>query len=525
MSSSVLFLAVTAMAACGKEPPHGDPPYGDPIFGEGEGDATEGEGEGTEGEGEAVPTETVCIDIEFAGDLGGFTLLNELSLGAPTSTGTELVSAGFDPYMSLDRSVALADCGRLELIYGVDAGDVGQVFWTRSGDGWFDEQRTRVFPIVGDGLKRSVVVELADHPLWNGEMISLRIDPTNAAGTIHLERLRLVGPPPGASEGEGEGEGEGATEGEGEGTEGEGEGEGPQTCPAGDVVDALPGQNGRCIPAGPPALTRRREAEVCERFNADYQYVDEWEPTAGSTDQCDEGNVPQAALDNGMTRVNLYRWLAGVEPARLEPELFAQQQACATMMAAYGRLTHQPTPDIPCYSDAARAGAGSSNIAGGGGIAQSVDMYIGDFGAGNALSLGHRRWTIGPFMSVTQFGVKNSYSCMYSFGVGGGSDPGYVAWPPPGFVPVAASEGDFSFESINFAPTNETTVELAVDDGPFQTVEHRVLQGGYGHYGTAIGFAPLTGVRDVWAPGKTVRVRIHATRGGDVEYTVKFTGC
>ncbi|MDP2345844.1 MAG: hypothetical protein Q8O67_33195 [Deltaproteobacteria bacterium] len=515
----MLFLAVAAIASCGKEEAHEDPPYGAPIFGEGEGEANEGEGEANEGEGEPAPTETVCIDVVFAGDTGGFNLLNELSVGAPTSTGTELVAAGGDPYMALDRSVALADCGRLELTYSVDAGTHGQIFWSRTGDAWFDEERNRFFPITADGLKRTVVVELADHPLWNGELTSLRLDPTNAAATIHLQRIRLVGPPPVSTEGEGEGEVPGEGEGEVPG-EGEGEDPGPDACDPGFVVDGA-----RCIPLGPTALTRRGEAEVCERFNADYQWVDEWEPTAGSVDQCDEGNVPQDALDNGLRRVNLYRWLAGVEPAALAPELFPQQQACSTMMAAYGRLTHQPTPDIPCYSDNARAGAGSSNIAGGGGIAGSVDMYMQDFGAGNAQSLGHRRWTIGPFMSVTQFGVKNSFSCMYSFGIGGGSDPGFVAWPPAGIVPVQAPAGDFHFESNQFAPTNDTTVEVAVDAGAFATVEHRILVGNYGHYGTALAFAPTGGVRDAWVAGKTIRVRINGTRGGNVEYTTKFTGC
>ena len=511
--------AVVVAGACGKEGPGKDPPYGPPLFGEGEG---EGEGNNAsegEGEGEPAPTETVCLDVRFDDDVGGFQLLNQLSVGAPTDSGVDLVSAGGDPFMSLDVDLALAGCGRIELTFGVDAGDVGQIFWARAGDPWFSEERGRFFAVNADAIVRTVVVELGDHPLWSGQLQALRIDPTNAAGTVHLERLRLVGPPP-AVVGEGEGEG---NEGEGEGSvggEGEGEGEPPGSCEAGFVVDGS-----RCLPRGPLALTRRSANEVCARFATDYQVVDEWEPTPGSVDTCDEGTVPQAALDNAMTRVNLYRWLAGVEPGRLEPELFAQQQACSTMMAAYGRLTHQPTPDIPCYSDAARAGAGSSNIAGGGGMAGSVDMYVSDFGAGNAAALGHRRWTIGPFMSVTQFGIKSGFSCMYSFGVGGGSDPGYVAWPPPGFVPVQAPEGDFSFESVNFAPTNETTVQVAVDDAAFETVPHRILQGGYGHYGTALAFAPAAGVHDAWQPGKRVRVRIVGTRGGDVEYTVNFAGC
>jgi hypothetical protein len=153
-------------------------------------------------------------------------------------------------------------------------------------------------------------------------------------------------------------------------------------------------------------------------------------------------------------------------------------------------------------------------------------MYVSDFGAHNANALGHRRWTIGPFMRVTQFGVKRGYSCMYSFGVGGGgTDPGFVAWPPPGHVPTAAAAGDFSFESARFAPTATSVVSIAVNDGAFEVVGHRVLQGNYGRYGTAIAFAPPGGVNAAWRAGTRVRVRITDTREGDVEYTVAFSGC
>jgi len=152
-------------------------------------------------------------------------------------------------------------------------------------------------------------------------------------------------------------------------------------------------------------------------------------------------------------------------------------------------------------------------------------MYMSDFGGNNRLALGHRRWTVGPFMQVTQFGVKHGYSCMYSFGVGGGSDPGFVAWPPPGYVPTAAALGDFSFESVRFSPTATTVVQVAVDDGDFTVVEHRILQGNYGHYGTALAFAPPGGINAAWQAGKRIRVRITGTRGGDVDYTVVFTGC
>lgn len=44
-------------------------------------------------------------------------------------------------------------------------------------------------------------------------------------------------------------------------------------------------------------------------------------------------------------------------------------------------------------------------------------------------------------------------------------------------------------------------------------------------YGAAIAFAPPGGVNAVWRAGTRVRVKITATAGGDVDYTVVFSGC
>jgi hypothetical protein len=305
-------------------------------------------------------------------------------------------------------------------------------------------------------------------------------------------------------------------EGEGEGAEGEGEVvvDPPSSCPAGLHIDS-----DRCVANGLPIVTTRSEAAVCARFNSDYQWSDSEYEAVDSSDSCDIGRVPQAALDNAMTRTNLYRWLVGVDLTSLLPDLYPQQQACAATMAAIGFLSHQLGPDMACYTDDASYGAGSSNISQGAGLVGSVDNYVSDWG--NETTFGHRRWLVGPFMAGTQFGHKNGFSCMHTFSLGNGNDPGYVAYPPPGYVPTGMAQGAYSFESANLAPTATTEVFITINDGAEQAVNAWGLDGGYGHYGSAIAFDVAEG----WTAGNRVRVRITNTSGGEVNYTVLPTAC
>ena len=110
---------------------------------------------------------------------------------------------------------------------------------------------------------------------------------------------------------------------------------------------------------------------------------------------------------------------------------------------------------------------------------------------------------------------------MYAFSRGGSADPNFVSWPPPGYVPEQAARGEWSFASTRLAPTSSTVVSIALGEGAFQTVAHHDPGGGFGS-GTTIAFDPGAGA---WRAGTTARVRITQTRGGDVEYTVRFVDC
>lgn len=299
-------------------------------------------------------------------------------------------------------------------------------------------------------------------------------------------------------------------------------------CDAGACV-CQPGfvdTNGACEPAPMTPLELRTEDEVCAHWAREHQRTagPDWVQTDGS--QCDPGAVPDAAQENAIRRTNLYRWQAGLAPIVVDAPRIPTQQACATVMAAIRRLSHSLSRDMPCYSDAAAQGAGSSNLSGGGGLADSVDLYIRDPGAGNA-ELGHRRWILNPAMAATAFGYKNGFGCMYSFSRGARHDNDFVAWPTPGFLPVRAASGRFHVAFYGLRPSGDFRIEAALNDAPLAPVESWSLNTGFGQSRAAYGYAPPGGdINTVWQAGNTLTV---ALRGivdhDDIVFTTRFTGC
>jgi hypothetical protein len=281
----------------------------------------------------------------------------------------------------------------------------------------------------------------------------------------------------------------------------------------------LPGFEGpSCAPAtGGPLESRTRE-EVCARWRADrVDASPEWTP--GGADACDPGSVPDPAQQNGLRRTNLYRWLAGLPPAGLDAGHIPVEQACAALENGLGHLDHFPPEGSPCYSADGAAGAGSSNLAQGTGLADSVDLFVDD---GGVPSLGHRRWVLSATLGNTAFGHRPPFTCMYAFDMSGQTDLDFIAWPPPGYVPDDAAHGRWSFVALRLQPAGPVSVDLSVDGGAPQTYAAEELPVGYGGQYPSYAFDPPA---EVWADGREARVTVHGLSGGDVSYTVRFTAC
>ncbi|MCB9642725.1 MAG: hypothetical protein H6728_06575 [Myxococcales bacterium] len=292
------------------------------------------------------------------------------------------------------------------------------------------------------------------------------------------------------------------------------------SCTNGDVCSG-----GSCVKPTDPAL--RTDQEVCTRWKADYPLTG----TAGfqSTGGCDPGSISASSIDDAVRRVNLYRYLVGLPGVVEDTARRQQMQECAVLQAnndgpGSGVNAHSPPSSWNCYTAGGAAGSGSSNLSWGvGHPADTVPQYIADRGTP---SLGHRLWIISPGMGKTAFGLATGTgrwrvaSCMYSFDRSGTGKADYIAFPPPGPVPIQTVTGSYavdtwSFTSSKYATTSGMTITLIrKSDNDTQTLTASRISG-YGHP-SGVSFKPR-------APkvGEAYTVQI----GTVFSYEIRFFDC
>ena len=184
-----------------------------------------------------------------------------------------------------------------------------------------------------------------------------------------------------------------------------------------------------------------------EREEPDWGYT-------GDVETCVAGTTSQAFRDSVLRRVNWYRRMAGIDSAAENPAMSAAAQQMALIILAQGESSHSPPTHWACYTDVNRRG-GENLYLGTAGIA-AVDGYMRDLGDKN-LAVGHRRQILSPLVREIgtgdardgegRHGVANAMHLAYDFHL----TPvvrevrGFVAWPPPGYVPPDAAWGRWSF--------------------------------------------------------------------------------
>lgn len=289
----------------------------------------------------------------------------------------------------------------------------------------------------------------------------------------------------------------------------------------------LQGASG-CEPVMPGSPSTRSQGEVCAAWTAANQQRAAGDGFSMSTTTCDPGAVTRDALDDGLGRLNFFRWLVGLGPTTDSAADNDAAQKCALVSAwnPAGASAHFPASTATCYTPEGASGAGSSNIAwGAASAANAIDLWMIDFG--NETTFGHRRWLLNPPLDPVGLGHYrggNNYgsaSCIRVFGGGGaGPRPAWLAFPPPGFVPEQLSQWHWTVHgSIPLNGASATVTRLS--DGANLPVMFNILSGFYGQAAASI-------VRDGWAPaaGETYHVTISGQGGaGTIEYDVKPVGC
>ncbi len=225
--------------------------------------------------------------------------------------------------------------------------------------------------------------------------------------------------------------------------------------------------------------------DVGALFQTYYQQARAVPPTwTGSASGCAAGDTSVEFKQAQIGQINWNRAMAGA-PAQVvfDSTNLAGAQQLGLMIAVNRALSHTPPASWLCYTAAGAEAAGASNIGfaqvsgGGTGALPApgiVSGYMRDTGASNT-AVGHRRWVLHPpttqmtigLAQATDSGLLTSghnIRVIYS----NWNDPwpttrwGFVAWPPPGFVPWQEAHARWS---------------LIVDDADFSAATVRVTYG------------------------------------------------
>lgn len=289
---------------------------------------------------------------------------------------------------------------------------------------------------------------------------------------------------------------------------------------SGGTCSCLPGfvdtGGGTCQPVEPGDPAGRTETEVCDAWNAGRVENAVGGGWTEPSDTCDPGTLSPAAIEDTVRRVNMYRWLAGLDPVTDDPAQHAGDQACALMMHREGRLSHDPPTDWACYSSEGAAAAGSSNLAlGSRSSPAAIDLYMGDRGVA---SLGHRRWVLAPRLGKIGIGFAGRGQCLGVFDGSGSSDRPWTAYPNQGFAPMPTAQYTWSFHSN--AGLRDATVEVR-SGGSALPVSVYYPGSTYGRQ-ESIAWDP-----EGWTPaaGTTYEVTIGNFSGGPITYTVTLVDC
>lgn len=212
----------------------------------------------------------------------------------------------------------------------------------------------------------------------------------------------------------------------------------------------------------------------------------EW---TGNPDTCVAGAVSTEFRQAELDTLNAVRALAGLNPVTEDPTMSANAQQAALIMLADGALSHYPSEDWQCYTQAGYDGASTSNLSWGSAGAESVLRYMLDTGEFNA-PVGHRRWLLYP--RLTTVGMGDTYVARWEATnalavIGGGwapaGTPQWSPWPTGGYFPdplmpqteyMATSRWSLTYPGADFS---SATVSTTLDGDPIAVDVHEPTNG------------------------------------------------
>ena len=174
-------------------------------------------------------------------------------------------------------------------------------------------------------------------------------------------------------------------------------------------------------------------------------------------------------------RINWFRAMAGIPAAiAFDSAEGAMDQQAALIMSANNYLSHTPPTTWLLYTSDGATAAGQSNLSLGEDGPDAIDGYILDYGGINDVgtsngAVGHRRWLLYPQTQTMATGDVDATGSFLAAnatwildGNYGGPRPstrdGFVAWPPPGYVPyqVVFPRWSLSYPGADFSSATVT---------------------------------------------------------------------
>lgn len=228
----------------------------------------------------------------------------------------------------------------------------------------------------------------------------------------------------------------------------------------------------------------------------------------GSATECRAGSASDSYDTATIESINWFRRMSGLAVVTEDAQASRMAQQAALMMHAQNNLSHYPSSNWRCHTEAGASIAAESNLTLGVNGPRGVIGQIEDPGAGNE-ALGHRRWLLFPELESVGVANTSRASVVRVLGDFGPrvAESNWVAWPPAGFVP---DETVFDRWSLSFAGARSAD---------FSKAQVRVLENGRT---ASVRLLPISnGFGDPTLAWEVGGIRPDAA--GDVVYTVEVS--
>ena len=210
----------------------------------------------------------------------------------------------------------------------------------------------------------------------------------------------------------------------------------------------------------------------------------EW---TGDHKTCNAGTTSDEFKYAVKLRINYFRAMAGVpSDINFREDYNQKAQEAALMMSVNDKLDHDPDPSWTCYTEDGDIAAQRSNLSYGVNGWDSIDEYMKEPGSGN-YAVGHRRWVLFPnteFFGTGDIPAASGHKAANALWVFDDNlwlecpetRDGFVAWPPPGYVPyqIVYPRWSFSYDGADFSTA---TVSMTSEGIPIVINQQPVVDG------------------------------------------------